>query len=208
MSDMRAGIGLLVPLGGSSAGAGSFYDFSYGRYSYSGFGWRAGVAFMPENMDIEGHIGFPVSVAYRSGLRNATLLDAGLNAAGGAIYDGVYGRTPTAGSLFLDFMYGLFSRGEFNLGLTPGYIGGEVSENDQIQLHGRFFVSADLSYTMMWRIGHVSFCVAPGFHYYLTKNFREVSDVYTYTDKHGNTFYEVSPQRWLLSLSASLAYSF
>lgn len=205
-TDFRVGIGFRIPMGGSSASAGVGYDFSYGSFSPSGFGWRAGLLYMSENMDIPGHIGFPLAVAYRSGLRNTSLLGAGMNVASGAIYDGMYGRTPTRESMLMDFLAGLFSRGELAVGITPGFITGNPSPDSEIELNSKFFASIDATYTAMWRLGHFNLCLAPGLHYYLTDSFRELDT--EYVDPIGVVVREVSTIHWQFSLSASLGYSF
>ena len=204
--DFRVGIGFRIPMGCSSASAGVGYDFSYGSFSPSGLGWRAGLLYMSENMDISGHIGFPLAFAYRSGLRNTSLLGAGMNVAGGAIYDGIYGRTPTRESMLIDFLAGLFSRSELAVGITPGFITGNASPESEIEFGSRFFVTIDATYTVMWRLGHINFCLAPGIHYYLTNNFKEVDS--EYTDVAGVAVREMSTVHWQFALSASLGYSF
>ena len=214
-SDLRFMIGLQVPLGHNDASSGTMYQVSYGKFSVSsGFGLRAGLEFMPEYMDVKGSIGFPVALAYRSPLYNATLIDAGLNAAGGAIYDGIYGTGPTFGSVFLDFLYGFISRGEFTLGLTPGYITGKatragISDSygtryEGVSVKNKFFTTVDLNYTMMWRIGHVNICAAPGIHYFLTDNYRE----YTEYSEGGAYYIESEPVGWRLSLAVGLSFAF
>lgn len=203
-------------------GSPEIISLSYARYNQKGIGFRAGAEFMPVNMKIDSYFGLPVAFSARTRPRTfSQSVRTGLeSAAVGAVRDAVYGYEPNARSILGDFILGLFNRAEFFAGLTPGYIFGTntpygkgfsdktVTERT-VDLNYRFSLTADVGFSMSFRIWNFNLGFAPAVHYYLTKNYIYITETSPINDEVGGSpIVKETPVRFQYSVLGFLSYSF
>lgn len=223
LQEIRFGVGVRGPVD-RSAGWGSpeIVSLSYAHYSQKGYGLRTGIEFMPQNTHINNYFGVPIAFSART--RSSSLGESighGLtSAAAGAVRDAYYGIEPTVSSILSDFLLNLFNRAEFFAGLTPGYIAGEsrsdgssygtYTQTDRfINLNHHFSLTADVGFSLSFRIWRFSIGVVPAVHYYLTNNFTSISDTYPISEEvGGNHSRTETPIRFHFSALGALSFSF
>jgi hypothetical protein len=209
--DIGTYVGLIAPLGSyvGNDGAEAMYGITYGHYHSNGIGFRTGFYHVPSVSDIDNSFGIPVAFSYRTGERGTS--ERLSSAAYGSAYQMVSNPYSGPGGLLASFLASLFSRAEFNIGLTPGYVAGGDSSHHEVshdsgnysywtENHTGLSLSADAGAGLNYRIWRFDLKVAAGFHYLLTKN-------YVHCTEYGNTL-EESPQRWFFTLSGGLSYKF
>ena len=203
-------------------GSPEIVTLSYARYNQKGLGFRAGLEYMPMNMRIDSYFGVPVAFSARTRARSfGQSVRSGLeSAAVGAVRDAVYGYEPNARSILGDFIIGLFNRAEFFAGLTPGYIFGsnvprglsygETTITEQtVDLIHRFSFTADVGFSMSFRIWNFNLGFAPAVHYYLTRNYVYVSETSPISGELGGApIIKETPVRFQYSVLGYLSYSF
>jgi hypothetical protein len=221
--EVRFGVGVRGPVDRSLGWeASEVVSLSYAHYGPRNFGYRAGVEFMPQIMDIDTYIGVPVAFSARTRSRTfGESLTNGLeSAAVGAVRDAVYGYEPNARSVLGDFLLGLFNRAEFFVGVTPGIIAGtniphglsygESTVTDfSLQLNNRFSLTADAGFSMSFRIWQFNLGFVPAVHYYLTRNFTDVRQTRPVADDMGSgSTVKETPVRFHFSVLGALSFSF
>lgn len=203
-------------------GSPEIISLSYARYNQKGIGFRAGAEFMPVNMKIDSYFGLPVAFSARTRSRTfSQSVRTGLeSAAVGAVRDAVYGYEPNAQSILGDFIIGLFNRAEFFAGFTPGYIFGsnvprglsygETTITEQtVDLIHRFSFTADVGFSMSFRIWNFNLGFAPAVHYYLTRNYVYVFETSPISGEEGGApIVKETPVRFQYSVLGYLSYSF
>ncbi len=203
-------------------GSPEIFSLSYARYNQKGLGFRTGLEFMPVNMKIDSYFGIPVAFSARTRSRTfSQSVRTGLeSAAVGAVRDAVYGYEPNARSILGDFIIGLFNRAEFFAGLTPGYIFGsnvprglsygETTITEQtVDLIHRFSFTADVGFSMSFRIWNFNLGFAPAVHYYLTRNYVYVFETSPINGEEGGApIVKETPVRFQYSVLGYLSYSF
>lgn len=200
---------------------------SYAHFRPSGFGWRAGLQYMPVYAEIDEFIGLPLSISWRTRtISNRQRLQNTAVAAGYTVmdwfWDWVWGWEDSEDLLprmLAAVAFGLFSRGEFSIGVTPGLVMGDdhmtewtYPSSSQLQyerygVHKRTdaYLSLDASYTMSWRIWRFNLHLTPGFHYNLVNTFKE----YSYREYASSTAESTSkPLRWMFSVNGGLSWMF
>ncbi len=210
--DIGAYVGLIAPMGTSAGndGAEAIYGITYGHYHSNGIGFRTGFYHVPSLSDIDNSFGIPVAFSYRTGERSTS--DRFSSAAYGSAYQMFSDPYSGPGGLLASFLAGLFSRAEFNIGLTPGYVAGSDSSRHEVSQYGggnysywtgkhtSLSLSADAGAGLNYRIWRFDLKVAAAFHFLLTENYVH------YTD-NGISLKE-KPQRWFFTLSGGLSYKF
>ena len=223
LQEIRFGVGVRGPVDRSVGwGSPEIVSLSYAHYGQRGYGIRTGIEFMPQNTRIDTYFGIPVALSART--RAYSLKESighGItSAAAGAVRDAYYGIEPTAKSLISDFLLNLFNRAEFFAGLTPGYIAGEsrsvgssygnyTQTDDYINLNHHFSLTADVGFSLSFRIWRFNIGVVPAVHYYLTNNFTSISDTYPVSEEvGGNHSHTETPVRFHFSALGALSFSF
>jgi len=202
--------------------------FSYASFRPNGFGWRAGVQYMPLYMETDNFLAFPISVAWRT--RSLSNKERVQNAAASAgftlmdwFWDWVWGWEDADDLLprmLAAVAFGLFSRGEFSLGITPGLVMGDENlyessdfptssqlqyERSGVHKGSSAYLTLDAAYTMSWRIWRFNLNLTPGFHYNVIRTFRDYS-----CRQYVSYPTEVSskPIRWMFSVNGGVSWMF
>ena len=221
MKELRLGIGVRGPVGRSLGwGSSEIFSLTYARYGMRGIGYRVGAEYMPQNMEIDSYFGVPVAFSVRTRDRSfsESVVTGVEAAAAGAVRDAIYGYEPTAQSIIGDFLLGLLNRAEFFAGLTPGYIAGtntpvkesysgSVTSQKTMRLDNRFSITADVGFSMSFRIGRVNLGIVPSVHYFLTKNFVSVTSSGNSTGD-GDAIVTETPVRFQYSVLGAIGYTF
>lgn len=226
MQELRLGIGVRGPVGRSLGwGSSEIFSLSYAHYGMRGIGYRVGAEYMPQNMDIDSYFGVPVAFSVRTRDRSfSESVATGIeSAAVGAVRDAVYGYEPTASSILGDFFLGLLNRAEFFAGITPGYIAGTntpikesyydsasgpMTSQKTMVLNNRFSLSADVGFSMSFRIWRFNIGIIPSVHYYLTKNFVSVTSSGSTSGSEGDTKVTETPIRFQYSVLGAIGFTF
>ena len=221
--EIRFGAGIRRPVRQTSGwGSSEILSLSYAHYNQSGIGIRTGVEFMPENMDVDSYFGVPVALSFRTrtySVKESVMI--GLeSAAYGAVRDAYYGHEPSVSSVLGDFLLGLFNKMDFYVGLTPGYIAGTndtrhrsysgdwITEG-KMEVLNRFSLTADAGFSMSVRIWRFNLGFVPAVHYYLTKNYLEVSQTAPVVSDTGvSSTRTETPVRFQFSVLGALSFSF
>jgi hypothetical protein len=173
-------------------------------------------------MGVDTYFGVPVAFSARTRARSfSESVTTGLESAAiGAVRDAVYGYEPTAKSVLGDFFFGLFNRAEFFAGLTPGFIAGtntprEISYEETrtiektMNLQHRFSLTADVGFSMSFRIWRFNLGFVPAVHYYLKKNFLDVRETSLIAGGDGEAASVTeTPVRFQYSVLGALSFSF
>lgn len=221
--DIRFSAGVRIPIENTSATESEVMTLTYGRYFYNGMGFRTGVQWMFENMDINDYLGLPLSVSWSSGRRTfkQTLEDGLENTLRNAYHNKYYyNQNPTVDNVVGSFFTGLFNRIEFFAGLTPGYIFGP---NDDSPRHGtyggvkgesymyiknRFSLTADAGLGLSFRIWRFELSAIPSVHYFITDNYRDMY-ITRYTQAGGTDVYTSDKAKsWQFSIQGGLSFTF
>lgn len=222
--EVRFGVGIRGPVDKNLRNweASEVVSLSYAKYNSRGLGLRTGLEFMVENMGVDTYFGVPVAFSARTRARSfSESVTTGLESATiGAVRDAVYGYEPTAKSVLGDFFFGLFNRAEFFAGLTPGFIAGtntprEISYEETrtiektMNLQHRFSLTADVGFSMSFRIWRFNLGFVPAVHYYLTKNFLDVRETSLVAGGDGEAASVTeTPVRFQYSVLGALSFSF
>ena len=195
--DLQFSVGFMAPITQHSSdyAAEAIYELSYGHYNLKGFGFKAGVNYMPEFADCTGIVGVPIAFAYRTNLFGYE--DMLINGLEGMVGTAVRNPRATANdprNLLTSFLTGIVSRYEFFAGVTPDYITGDKDWPDA----NRFGLTADLGIRFSYRIWRFCLNITPTFHYRFTNN------LCTY--RYPGPGYEFQPVRGMFSLSAGLSF--
>ncbi len=209
--DLGAYVGLIAPLGSStgSYGAEVMYGITYGHYHSNGIGYRAGFYHIPSLYDIDNSFGIPIAFSYRTKDRSTS--ERLTSAAYGSAYQMVSQPYSGPGDFLAAFLMNLFSRAEFSIGLTPGYVAGSGSGRHNVshaggsssywtEKHTSLSLSADAGAGFNFRIWRFDLKAAPAFRFMLTENYVHCTD-------YGNSP-EKKTQRWFFTMSGGLSYKF
>lgn len=206
--DLGAYVGLIAPLGSSTGNDGTevMYGITYGHYHSNGIGYRAGFYHIPSLSDIDNSFGIPVAFSYRTKDRSTS--ERLSSAAYGSAYHMVSQPYSGPGDFLAAFLMNLFSRAEFSIGLTPGYVAGSGEHGSHAggsssywtEKHTSLSLSADAGAGFNFRIWRFDLRVAPVFHFLFTENYVHCAD-------YGSTL-EEKPQRWFFTMSGGLSYKF
>lgn len=199
-------VGLNAPMTGNG-GAGTMYGVSYAHFYNSGAGFRTGLQYTSEISYIEDSFCFPIAFAYRTPDRSTR--DRLNSAAYGAAYSMVRDPYQTPGGLLSDFLINLFSQAEVNVGITPGFVAGENhggfmeggSSREWTEKQSTLYFSLDAGAGFNFRLWCFDLKIMPAFHYLLTNNYVECSEIY-----YGSKTEE--PLRWFFSLKTGIAFKF
>lgn len=221
MRDAGVYVGVKLPINYNS-GNNAFMGVTYGQYCHNGFGFRAGFEYLPEFARISRVYEIPVSFSYRTelaGFRDRAL-SAGIAAFESTAEEAYYNdddvHNPSSG--FLVFLANLFSRMEFNIGLTPGYINGEsviyrtdYEDSGEWEKHGvekksSLSLTADAGFTLTYRIRRFTINLSTMFHYNITDNYH-VIEHYNMQNRPAESN-STDRVRWLFSFSCGLRYMF
>lgn len=229
--DISVSGGWMIPLVqgdfASDCSEGQMRRVDYRHYFPNRMGFGVGAQHVCNYMDVDGHVGMPLSFVWRSRLHDFD------EVFGGSLYNALtydpfegydqyymerYVENPLAQDFVSKaavFFLGLVNRAEFRAGLTPGYVYGNgrthhsaytiFSGQDRYTWSGmkgsevgkRFCVSADLGANLSYRIWRFTINLTPEFHYIITDSYRIYS-------KPDNGYAETRPQRWQFSMLFSL----
>lgn len=215
--ELSGGVGFSTPFS-DSYGADAVYWMNYSHYLGRHTGIRVGAQYMPENMEVDGFVGFPVSLSLRTGMRQTSdayvyggllaldLLDA-------FIWDD--------GNFFANalavFLLSMVNRAEFFVGLTPGYVYGDTHlhqgyywdldgnkyyETYGMRKNGSLYCSADAGLNFSWRIWRFTLNMTPSVHYNVTGNYHR------YSANEATIHPQDAPVRWFFSMNFGLGYLF
>ncbi len=218
--DIEANIGIQ---GAPNTGYGADLrtEISYGQFYKNGLGFRAGLAYMPENLDIKHSAGIPISFAWRlltqegepAGFKDS-LDDKPYYESYYDDYQYNHNRYENYGNYAMErfaenamsFFLSLISRLEVNAGLTPGYIfgadnlhySGVSNQTYGMVVRNPFYLTADIGLKTSWRVWRFNINMNPALHYSLTDNIR--------TKNYNGTLSK--PHRTQLSLVFGLNFIF
>ena len=218
--DIEANIGIQ---GAPNTGCGADLrtEISYGQFYKNGLGFRAGLAYMPENLDIKHSAGIPISFAWRlltqggepTGFKDS-LDDKPYYESYYDDYQYNHNRYENYGNYAMErfaenamsFFLSLISRLEVNAGLTPGYIfgadnlhySGVSNQTYGMVVRNPFYLTADIGLKTSWRVWRFNINMNPALHYSLTDNIR--------TKNYNGTLSK--PHRTQLSLVFGLNFIF
>lgn len=226
LQEIRFGAGVRGPVDRNLGwGASEVLWLSYARYGHRNLGYRIGAEYMPQNMDVDSYIGVPVAFTARTRARSfSQAVTTGLESAAiGAVRDAVYGYEPTARSILGDFILGLFNRAEFFAGLTPGYVAGtnvptkksqydtlagDWTEQRTMTADRRLSLSADVGFSMSFRIWRFNLGFVPSVHYFLTRNYVSIHSSGLVAGGDGGATVTETPVRFQYSVLGALSYTF
>ncbi len=216
--DIRFTAGVRMPIERSRASDEPVMTLTYGRFFDNGLGFRTGAQWMFKNYDIDEYFGIPIYLAWRSGKRTfkESVRQGVENVAWGSYHNKYYyGTDPDAGTIFGQFLSGLFNRIEFFGGLTPGYIFGpkESTHGDsQVQnymaINNRFSLTADAGLGISFRIWRFELNVIPSVHYFITDNYREVNNMSYVTPTGTESNFTDKARSWQFSIQGGLSFTF
>lgn len=200
-------IGMYMPMQGEEGGAQESFRLDYASFGYRNFGYRVGALYTPQLRGLKGSLGIPVQVAWRTELRGRKRWAENWPEAAASTIQ--HRGNPLPGLLFIL----LPQRVEFSGGLTPGWIFGKKDFHlasspainhgawyeEGVLRHHPFTLSVDAEIKLTYRIWRFTLSITPGFHYFLTDNFR-VYD--TFSGQH------TDPGRWYFSLCGGLGFMF
>ena len=216
--EISAGVGFNTSFSGTYGAYPAFW-MNCSHYLGRHTGFRAGAQFMPENMDVDGFVGFPVALSLRTGMRqiNDAYAYGGLLALD-MLDTFIWDRSD---NIFADmlavFLLSLVNRAEFHVGLTPGYIYGETNlhqstywgadgerynEITGIRKSGSVYCSADAGINLSWRIWRFTLNMTPEVHYNITGNY------HVYSANEQTVHPQDSPLRWFFGMNFGLGYLF
>lgn len=184
LSEVRADYGLYTPMSVNGRGA-KYFGIDYSRRFFGHLAWEAGAQYRLSAVGFQSHIGFPLSIAYKTG--TVSFDQAVAYGAGAVVSDIIWGR-----DILSSIIHALFRRSEFFIGITPGLYTGEKTISDDIETNGRFSLTGDFGMVLSIPLWRVSINVKPTFHYSFINNI-DVNAV---------------PQRWWFSISAGLGFLF
>ena len=199
--------GMLTPTRGDDDGAAESFRLDYTSFGINNWGLRTGAVYTARMRGIEGSLGIPVQVAWRSRLRGRERWGEHWPEAAATT---IQNRgNPLPGLLFIL----LPQRVEFSGGVTPGWIFGKEDihssrtpmvnngewYDEGILRHHPFTLSIDAEMKLTYHIWRFTLSVSPGIHYYVTDNFR----TYTSLSKR-----RTDPGRWFFSLYGGLGFMF
>ncbi len=126
-----------------------------------------------------------------------------------------YGTNPDAGTIFGQFLSGLFNRIEFFAGLTPGYIFGQreephgnAREEHYMKINNRFSLAADAGLGLSFRIWRFELSAIPSVRYFITDNYREVNNVSYATPTGTESNFTDKARSWQFSIQGGLSFTF
>lgn len=200
-------IGMYMPMQGEEGGAQESFRLDYASFGYRNFGYRVGALYTPQLRGLERSLGIPLQVAWRTELRGRERWAENWPDAAASTIENR--GNPLPGLLFIL----LPQRVEFSGGVTPGWIFGEKDFHlasspainhgawyeEGVLRHHPFTLSVDAEIKLTYRIWRFTLSITPGFHYFLTDNFR-VYD--TFSGQH------TDPGRWYFSLCGGLGFMF
>lgn len=163
-NNIEAGVGIQgIP--NSHNGVDLRLDLSYGYFSYKGIGFRTGVTYTPEMLEIGKAVGAPVAFAWRTFQIDRSYstdpIDYGSYDPDYMLYQDYsdYVKEQIATGL-LRFITQIASNLEIAAGVTPGYIFGKRADS--------FYMTGDLGVKTSWRIWRFNLSINPAMHYLLT----------------------------------------
>ena len=215
--ELSGGVGFSTPFS-NSYGAYAAYWINYSHYLGRHTGIRLGAQFMPENLEIDNFVSFPVAVSWRTGMRTTSDAYAyggvlALNLLDAFVWD----DDNFFADLLAAFVLSLVNRAEVFAGLTPGYIFGESNllryyyqtvdgvhlyETSGIRKSGSLYMSADAGINLSWRIWRFTINMTPAVHYNVTGNY------HSYYANEEIVHQQDTPLRWLFSMNFGLGYLF
>lgn len=205
--EITLSIGMFMPTRGEEGGAQESYRLDYASFGYNNLGYRVGALFTPQLRGIEGSLGIPVQIAWRSRLRGRERWGENWPDAAASTIENR--GNPLPGLLFIL----LPQRVEFSGGVTPGWIFGKEDihsartpavnngewYDEGILRHHPFTLSVDAEMRLTYRIWRFTLSISPGIHYYITDNFRTYT---SFSDRR------TDPGRWFFSLYGGLGFMF
>lgn len=216
--DIRFSVGVRLPLESSQADDEVVMSLTYGRFFDNGLGFRTGAQWMFKNYEVDEYLGIPLYLAWRSGKRTfkESVRQGVENVAWGTYHNKYYwGSDPDAGTIFGQFLSGLFNRIEFFGGLTPGYIfgakrspRGDSREESYMTINNRVSLTADAGLGVSFRIWRFELSVIPSVHYFITDNYREVNIRRDTHDGSTDVFTSDKARSWQFSIQGGLSFTF
>ena len=215
--ELSGGVGFNTPFSDSN-GADAVYWMNYSHYLGRHTGVRFGAQFMPESMGVDGYVGLPVAMSFRTGMRQTS--DA-------YVYGGVLALDLLDAFIWDDgdfftnalavFLLSLVNRAEFFVGLTPGYVygsshlyqgyyygadGNRYNETYGTRKAHSLYCSADAGINLSWRIWRFTLNMTPAVHYNVTGNY------HMYSVNEETVHPQDSPVRWFFGMNFGLGFLF
>ena len=190
-------------------------SLSYGHFSYNGFGYTAGIQYIPSVVNVNDVLGFPIAIAFRTGDKSAAdrFESAADNAARSALMSGSDNQ-----EILKSALLGLFNQAKFSLGITPGYIIGDSSSvgwsrigqltREEFWTERVFplYLSLDAGIAFNLSIWRFDLILQPAVHCWLTDS---LVPHYAVVDEISGPLSEkASPARWFFSFSGGLSFRF
>jgi len=194
------------------------FGVRYASFSDKGRGFSLGLKMAPGFLGIGKHVSTPLAFVYRTRHRSAEerVTSTVYSAAGTAITSALFRSRSFLRDILYAIAAGMFSRAEFSVGLTPGYLSGGGSraldrddkyyygQYNYMEKHHSFTLSLDAGATLCYQIWRMDLKLNSGIHYFLTDNFR-----YNHIGSFdGQTSEHSTPTRWFATFGLGLAYRF
>jgi len=165
--DFRAEYGVYTAAGVKNAPLNRTFTLSYTANFWGPMAYKAGVQGMFPGFDYGMHVGMPLAIAYRPGIRSLgnSLLTAAEMSISDTVLNGYYGTTDRIGSdILANFIMALFRRSEYYVGLTPGLYSGTFNGLTADE-YGQFSLTLDVGLVLSIPIWHFSLNIHPAYHY-------------------------------------------
>ena len=218
--DITFSVGTTVPMY-KGIDADMTLGLDYGRFFWSGLGFRTGLRYTPSLAEVDNHFGLPVAIAYRTRARSPRerLGSGAWGAAESAGWGGLYGEDP--GDVFKDaaagFLLSLFRDMEFYAGVTPGFVTGSSGslsesysgpfwEKEWTEKRSPLSLTVDAGMTLNYQIWRFDLKLMPAFHYNVVRTL--VACTSRGAEEVGERYSGEQPIRWFFSFGGGLAFRF
>ena len=219
VGEVSFGLGPCGPMKGTN-GMDAAYWLNYSKYTGNHIGYRIGVRYMPENWNVANLVTFPLAVSFRTGMREGNEALAYGTVIALDLFDAFLWESD---NIFVDmmaaFLLAFVNRGEFFIGLTPGYIMGDESirriyytsgsgnyiEEQVTSCPNHFYLAAEAGLGITWRIWRFTLNCAPYFQWNFLNNYQKSSRILG-DPSSPVTYYNTS--NWYFGMNFGLGYLF
>ena len=222
-------VGFNAPLGNEGGGDYTL-TATYARHWANGLGYRTGLHYSADIVDVSSSYGIPLAISYRTRHRTgAERFETGAYGAASAMgHDILWGRGYYSPSnigkdMLGAFLMSLLSDMELFVGITPGlvtdacnetvhgmtYYGGDTWEESWPERRSPFLLTLDAGMAINYSIWRFDIKVVPSFHYVITDSYRVNTIRGEYVD--GQPYRTSSSSHsvnWIFNISGGLAFRF